>query len=119
MCDARARLAQDEEILSDLIEQFCTLNMEEQDRLESHGEDTVECYNGLFDHISVRRRVPLVGETLYNAHDQETHAILTQDMIERLGTELYNCYLKCVHSQHQFDSSHDTVTSLNDKYRDN
>ena len=98
MCNARARLAQDEEILSDLIEQFCTLNMEEQDRLESHGEDTVESYNGLFDHISVRRRVPHVGETLYNAHDQETGAILMQDVIERLGTELYNRYLECAHS---------------------
>ena len=55
--------------------------MEEQDRLENHGKGTVECYTGLFDQISVRRRVPLVGETLYNGHDQETDVILTHDMI--------------------------------------
>ena len=41
-------------MLSELIEQFCTLNMEEQDRLEGQGEQTVESYNNLFDHISVR-----------------------------------------------------------------
>ena len=38
ICDARARLSQDEEMLSELIEQFCTPNVEEQDRLGGQGE---------------------------------------------------------------------------------
>ena len=93
--------------------------MEEQDELERQGEQTVESYNNLFDHISVRRRVPLIGDTLYNVHNQETSTVLTDDMIDRLGTDLSSHYVECATGQQQFDSSHNTVTSLNEKYGDN
>ena len=103
-------------MLSELIEQFCTLGVEEQNKLECQGEQTVESYNNLFDHISVRQRVPLIGDTLYDVHNQETGKVLTDDMIDRLGTDLSNCYIECAMGQQQFDSSHNTVTSPNEKY---
>ena len=106
-------------MLSELIEQFCTLGVEEQDRLECQGEQMVDSYNNLFDPISVRQRVPLIGDTLYNVHNQETGTVLTDDMIDRLGADLSNRYIECAMGQQQFDSSHDTVTSLNKKYGDN
>ena len=104
ICDARARLSQEEEMLSELIEQFCTLGVEEQDKLERQGEQTVKSYNNLFDHISVRQRVPLIGDTLYNVYNQETGTVLTDDMIDRLGTDLSNHYIECATGQQQFDS---------------
>ena len=67
----------------------------------------------------MRRRVPLIGDTLYDVHNQETGTVLTDDMIDRLGTDLSNRYIECATGQQQFDSSHDTVTSLNEKYGDN
>ena len=105
-------MANDEELLSDLIEKFCTLSVEEQGRIEDSGDGSIECYNGLFDHLSVRRRVPLMGENLYDSHDRETDIVVTQELVERLGPVLYERYLNCAQGQHCFDSSHGAVTSL-------
>ena len=68
----------DKELLSDLIEKFCTFSVEEQRRIEDSGDGSIECYNGLFDHLSVRHRVPLMGENLYDSHDRETDIVIVK-----------------------------------------
>ena len=74
--DARAVLTKNEEMLVDLIEQFCTLSNDEQQQIEDSGDNsTAECYNSLYDHLSVKRRVPLLGEHLYDSNDQETEIL--------------------------------------------
>ena len=93
--------------------------MVEQQQIEDSGDSSTECYNSLFDHLSVRRRVLLMGEHLYNAHDQETEIVVTEDLIEILGPALYERYMNCVRSQSDFDSSHDSVLSLREQYGDN
>ena len=62
--DATVMLASDQELLADTIEKFCTLSTVEQVDLHEGGNDSVDCYNDLIDHLGAKRRIPLIGDHL-------------------------------------------------------
>ena len=117
--DARIALTNDQEVLEDTIEKLCVLTAEERADLHNSGDSTVTCYHDLIDHIGARRRVPLIGDNLYDSKGQETGNVVTQDLVEQLGSELYDRYINCAQEQIQYDASHQAVTSLREMYGDN
>ena len=90
--DAQITLTNDQELLENTIERFCVLSVKEQTDLHNSGDNSVNCYNNLIDHIGARRRVPLIGDNLYNSKGQETSNVVTQDLVEQLGPKLYDRY---------------------------
>ena len=117
--DAWITLTNDQELLENTIKKLCVLTVEEQADLHNSGDSTVTCYHDLIDHIGARRRVPLIGENLYDSKGQETGNVVTQDLVEQLGPELYDRYRNCAQEQIQYDASHEAVTSLREMYGDN
>ena len=113
--DARFTLTNDQQLLENSIEIFCVLSVEEQTDLHNSGDNSIDCYNDLIDHLGAKCRVPLIGDNLYDSKGQETSKVVTQDLVEQLGPELYYRYRNCA----QYDASHEAVTSLREMYRDN
>ena len=117
--DARVTLTNDQELLENTIERFCVLSVEEQTDLHNSGDNSINCYNNLIDHLGAKHRVPLIGDNLYDSKGQETSNVVTQDLVEQLGPVLYERYRNCAQEQIQFDLSHEAVTSLREQYSEN
>ena len=54
MLDALVMLASDQELLANSIEKFCTLSVEEQADLQDSGDNSIDCYNDLLDHLGMQ-----------------------------------------------------------------
>ena len=112
-------LASDQELLANSIERFCTLSVVEQVDLQESGNNSIDCYNDLLDHLGAKRRVPLIGDKLYNSKRRETSNMVNQDLVEQLGPTLYERHRNCAQEQIQFDLSHEAVISLREQYGEN
>ena len=95
------------------------LSAVEQVDLHESGNDWIDCYNNLLDHLRAKRRVPLIGDNLCDSNGQETNTVVTQEFVEQLGSSLYEKYRNCAQEQVQFDSSHENVISLGEQYGEN
>ena len=72
-------------MLADSIEKFCTLSTVEQVDLHEGGNDSVDCYNNLIDHLGAKWRIPLIGDHLCDSNGLETNTVVTQEFFAELG----------------------------------
>ena len=62
--------------------------------LQESGNDSIDCYNDLLDHLGAKQRVPLIGDNLCDSKGQKTNTVVNQEFVELLASIIHEKYRK-------------------------